>query len=142
MKTIPNFSHKNLTKKRRIVLFVFIVLILVLVIVLLQVFISILLVGTEVVITSSNLQNINKNSTDYKKISVDVYLHNSGGPQRATVWVEITHQTSNVSFSKSKSIQIGYKQPIKLTIEFTLDKLNYSGEFDHHVWLTYPNSQD
>ena len=142
MRTKPKSSHKQIPKKRRIGLFIFAVLILALIIILSHVFISLLILEAEVDITGSTLQSNDEPATDYRQVSVDVYLYNPGGPRRTTVWVEITNQVTNVSFSKTESVQIEYKQPIKLTIEFTLDNLIYSGEFDHKVWLTYPNSQD
>ena len=135
-------SQKQIPKKRRIGLLIFAVLILVLIIILSQVFLSILILETEVEFTSSLFQSNDESLTDYRKVSVDVYLYNPGGPRRTTVWVEITNQATNVSFSKTESVQIDYKQPIKLTIEFILDKLMYPGDFDHRIWLTYPNSKD
>jgi len=133
---------KEIPKKRRVGLFIFVVLILVSIIVISHVFVSLLIFKAEVDITRSTLQGNEDPKTNYRWVSVDVYLYNPGGRRRTTVWVEITNQATNVSFSKTESVQIEYKRPIKLTIEFTLDKITYPGEFDHRVWLTYPNSQD
>ena len=142
MMTKPKSSVKQIPKKRRIGLFILAILIMVIFIMLFHLFMSLLILKAEVDITGSTLQSNDESATNYRRVSVDVYLYNPGGPRRTSVWVEITNQATNVSFSKTESVQIEYKQSIKLTIEFTLDTLIYSGEFDHRVWLTYPNSQD
>ena len=142
MRTKLNISLKQIPKnKRRIGLFIFAILVIVSFIILFHLLMSLLILKSDVDITGSMLQS-NELATNYRCVSVDVFLYNPGGPRITTVWVEITNQTTNVSFSKAELVQIEYKKPIKLTIEFTLDKLIYSGEFDHRVWLTYPNSQD
>ena len=142
MRTKLNISLKQIPKnKRRIGLFIFAILVIVSFIILFHLLMSLLILKSDVDITGSMLQS-NELATNYRCVSVDVFLYNPGGPRITTVWVEITNQATNVSFSKAESVQIEYKKPIKLTIEFTLDKLIYSGEFDHSVWLTYPNSQD
>ena len=141
MRTIPKFSYKQFPKNKRIGLFIFAVLILVLIIILSQVLISLLIIERKDIITSSMLQSIDGPSTNYKRLTVDVYLHNPSGSRRTTVWVEITNQVTNISFSKCESVQIEYKQSKKIDVEFILDKLVYPGEFVHRVWLTYPNSQ-
>ena len=142
MMTKAKSSLKQIPSKRRIGLFIFAVLILALIVFLSHLFISLIIFKAEVDIVGSTLHSNNESATDYRWVSVDVYLYNPGGGRRTTVWVEITNQATNVSFSKTESIQIEYKQAIKLTIEFTLDKITYPGEFDHRVWLTYPNYQD
>ena len=125
MITKAKSSLKEIPKKRRVGLFIFAVLILVSIIVMSHVFISLLIFKVEVDITGSTLQSNDDPKTNYRWVSVDVYLYNPGGRRRTTVWVEITNQATNVSFSKTESVQIEYKQPIKLTIEFTLDKITY-----------------
>jgi len=143
MRTKLKISLKQIPKnKRRIGLFILAILVMVSFIILFHLLMSLLILKSEVDITGSMLQSNDELATNYRCVSVEVYLYNPGGPRRTTVWVEITNQATNVSFSKAESVQIEYKKPIKLTIEFTLDKLIYSGEFDHRVWLTYPNSQD
>lgn len=97
---------------------------------------------TEVEIKASIVHSSNGLQTDFRHVSVDVNLYNPGRRRRTTVWVEITNQPTNMSFSKTQSMQIGYRQTKIITIEFTLDSLVYHGEFTHGVWLTYPNSQD
>ena len=135
-------APREMPKKKRIGLLIFVVLILVLIIFLSHVLISFLILKEEVDIIGSTLK-VNDNSIpNYRIVSVEVYLYNPGGSRRTTVWVEVINQATNVSFSKTKSVQIDYKQSIKLIIEFILDKPIYSGEFDHRVWLTYTNSQD
>lgn len=138
----PESSPKEIPKKRRIILLIFVVLILVLIIFLSHVLISFLILKEEVEIVGSTLKVNDNSMPNYRLVSVEVYLYNPGGSRRTTVWVEVINQATNVSFSKTESVQIDYKQPIKLIIEFILDKPIYSGEFDHRVWLTYPSSQD
>ena len=133
MRTKLNISLKQIPKnKRRIGLFIFAILVIVSFIILFHLLMSLLILKSDVDITGSMLQS-NELATNYRCVSVDVFLYNPGGPRITTVWVEITNQATNVSFSKAESVQIEYKKPIKLTIEFTLDKLIYSGEFDHRV---------
>ena len=133
MRKILEMSQKQIPKKRQIGLLIIAVLLLALIIIISQIFLSILILETEVEFTNSLLQSNNESSTEYRKVSVDVYLYNPGGPRRTTVWVEITNQVTNVSFSKTESVQIDYKQPMQLTIEFILDKFMYPGEFDHRI---------
>lgn len=97
---------------------------------------------TEVEIKASTVHGSNGLQTNYRHVSVDVNLYNPGLRRGTTVWAEITNQPTNVSFSKTQSVQIGYRQSKIITIEFTLDSHIYHGEFTHRVWLTYPNSQD
>ena len=139
---IKTESPKKIPNKKRIGLLLFAVLILVSIIVLSHVFISLLILKEEVDIIGSTLQIDDNSIPDYILVSVDAYLYNPGGSRRTIVWAEITNQATNVSFSKTESVQLDYKQSIKLTFDFTLDTLSYSGEFDHRVWLTYPSSED
>ena len=142
MNTKPKVSLNNNFKKKRIGLLVLAVMILALIVILSQVFISLLIIQMEVQISGSSLQSIDVPETNYKQIIVEGVVYNPGGQRRVTVWVEITNQETNVSFSKSKLLQIDYKQSKKVTIEFTVDKNTYPGQFDHRVWLTYPDFQD
>lgn len=135
-------SPKKNPNKKRIGLLLVAVLILVSIIFLSHVFISLLILKEEVNIIGSRLQIDDNSIPNYILVSVDAYLYNPGGSKRTTVWVEITNKVTNVSFSKTESVQLGYKQSIKLTFDFTLDKLSYFGDFDHRLWLTYPSSKD
>lgn len=96
----------------------------------------------EIDIISSRLQCNNEYSTDYKQVSVNVTLYNPGRPRGTTVWVEITDQPTNVSFSKTRYAQIENREIKTLIFNFTLDRLLYQGEFSHRTWLTYLSSQD
>jgi hypothetical protein len=135
-------SPKRIPKKRRIGLLIFAIVILVSIIFLSHILISLVIINKEVDIIGSTQQIDDNSIPNYILVSVDVYLYNPSGSRKPTVWVEITNQATNVSFSKTESVQIDYKQSIKLTFDFTLDKLTYSGEYDHKVWLTYPSSED
>jgi hypothetical protein len=142
MLTTSKTSSKKIPKKKRIGLFIFSVLILIITIFLSHLFISILILRTQIDITKSTIQSNEELGINFRGVSVDVYLYNPGGTRMITVWVEITHQATNVSFSKTELVQLEYKQQKKVTIDFILDKLAYPGEFIHRVWLTYPNSND
>ncbi len=138
--------HRGATSKqnpRRIWLYVLVVVLIITSIMILS-FVSIGLLApeAEVEITSSTVRSSSGPSTNYIQVFVDVTLYNPGRGRRTTVWVEITNQPSNVSFSKTQSVQIGYRQAKTMTLEFTLDSQIYYGEFTHRVWLTYPNSHD
>ncbi len=130
-------------QKRRVGLYVFVVVLLVIsVMVLSLVSVGLFAPLQEVEITSSAVQSSSGPSTNYTQVTVDVTLYNPGRRRRTTVWAEITDQPTNVSFSKTQSIQIGYRQSKTVTLEFILDSLIYAGGFTHRVWLTYPDSQD
>ncbi len=130
-------------QRRRVGLYVFVVVLLVIsVMVLSLVSVGLFAPLQEVEITSSAVQSSSGPSTNYTQVTVDVTLYNPGRRRRTTVWAEITDQPTNVSFSKTQSIQIGYRQSKTVTLEFILDSLIYAGGFTHRVWLTYPDSQD
>jgi hypothetical protein len=135
-------SLKQASLRKRLVLSIFLVVVIIVILILSQLFISLLIYESEIEIISSELQRNNEYSTDYKKVSVDVTLYNPGRRRGTTVWVEITDQPTNVSFSKTQYFQIEYREIKSLTFDFTLDKLLYQGEFSHRTWLTYPSSQD
>jgi hypothetical protein len=142
MNTKPKLSLSNNLKKRRIGLLILAVLIFAVIFIIAQVLISLFIIQMEIVISDSRLQISDEPDTNYKQLIVDVVLYNPGGRRRVTVWVEIINNDTNVSFSKNKSIQIEYKQSEKVTIEFTVDKNIYPGQFDHRVWLTYSDLED
>jgi hypothetical protein len=139
-KRIPSF--KQLSMRKRLVLSIFLVVIMIVIVILSQLLISLLIYESEVEIISSGLQSNPEYSTDYVQVSVNATLYNSGRPRGTTVWVEITDQPTNVSFSKTQYVQIEYREVKTLIFNFILDGLLYQGEFSHRTWLTYPNSQD
>jgi len=131
------------TPRRPIGLYIFVVVLVITSIMILSlVSISLFAAEAEVEITASTVRSSSGPSANYIQVSVDVTLYNPGRRRRTTVWAEITNQPTNVSFSKTQSVQLGYSQSKTMTIEFTLDSQVYYGEFTHRVWLTYPNSQD
>ena len=107
-----------------------------------QILISFLILESDIQINSSNLRKDQDNSSEYLQVFVDVSLFNPGRSRGTTIWVEIFHEPSNVSFSKTKYIQLDYKELKNLSFDFILDHLIYDGNFTHKVWLTYPSSQD
>ena len=129
--------------RRRVGLYVFVVVLLIAsVMILFFVSVGLFAPEAEVEVTASTVRSSSGPSTNYIRVSVDVTLFNPGRRRRTIVWAEITNQPTNVSFSKTQSVQIDYRQSKTMTLEFTLDSLTYYGEFTHSVWLTYPNSQD
>lgn len=140
------FPKRAVTSKqaprRRFVLYIFVVLIIASIMILSLVSIGLFAPEAEVEITSSSVRSSSGPSANYIRVSVDVTLYNPGRRRRTTVWAEITDQPTNVSFSKTQSVEIGYRESETMTIEFILDSLIYYSEFTHRVWLTYPNSQD
>ncbi len=129
--------------RRRVGLYFFVVVLLIASIMILAlVSIGLFAPETEVEVTASAVRSSSETATNYILVSVDVTLYNPGRGRMATVWAEITNQPTNVSFSKSQYVEIGYRQSKTMMIEFTLDSQLYYGEFTHRVWLTYPNSQD
>lgn len=95
----------------------------------------------EVEITKSSLRS-GERAINHRWVSVDVSLFNPGRSRRVTVWAEITDQPTQVSYSKAQSVSTGFRESQDVTIEFTLDRLIYSGEFTYRVWLTCATSQD
>jgi hypothetical protein len=135
-------SLKQLSMRKRLVLSIFLVVIIIVIVISSQLLISLFIYESEVEIISSGLQSNTEYSTDYTQVSVNVTLYNPGRPRGTIVWVEITDQPTNVSFSKTQYVQIEYREVKTLIFNFILDGLLYQGEFSHRTWLTYPNSQD
>jgi hypothetical protein len=142
----PSLQHEAVPKwgqRRRVGLFVFVVVLLfVSILVLSLVSVGLFAPLKRVEITASAVSISSGPSTNYTRVDVDVTIYNPGRGRRTTVWAEITDQPTNVSFSKTQSVQLGYRQSKTLTFEFILDSQVNNGDFSHHVWLTYPNSQD
>lgn len=135
-------SLKRASLRKRLVLSIFLVVAIVVIVILSQLFISLLICESEVEIISSRLQSNDEYSDDYIQVLVNVTLYNPGRPRGTTIWVEITEQPTNVSFSKTQYVQIEYREIKPLTFDFILDRLLYQGEFSHRIWITYPSSQD
>ena len=138
-----HISTSQPVPRRRIrVYFVAVVILIALTIILALFFTGFFTTETEVEITTSTLRSGDGLLSNYIWIAIDVSLYNPGWSRRITVWAEITDQPTQVSYSKAKSVHIGFKESKDVTIEFTLDSLIYHGEFTYRVWLTYPTSRD
>jgi hypothetical protein len=118
------------------------VFLIVTVVVFFHLLISFLVLDSNIQVSSSSLLKDSDSSGDFLQVFVDVILFNPGRGRGVTVWVEITHEPSSVSFSKTEYVQFDFKELKNLTFNFTLDIHIYEGDFNHKVWLTYPSSQD
>ena len=91
----------------------------------------------NVEITASTLRIGTGFSGNYKWVAVDVKLQNPGWEQKITVWVEITCQLTQTSYSKGQYINLGFKESKEVTVDFTLANTNDYDQLTHRVWITY-----
>jgi hypothetical protein len=91
----------------------------------------------SVEITSSTLRSDSGISGNYKWVAVDVSLQNPSWSRRITVWVEVTCQLTDVSYSKGQYLHMGFKESKEVTVDFTLDNALDHGELTHRAWVTY-----
>jgi hypothetical protein len=123
--------------RRRIRLHLSVVITIASIIVLALFFAVFLISKANVEITTSTLRMESGFSSNYRQVAVDVSLYNPGWSRRLTVWVEITSQLTQVSYSKGQYVNIGFRASKDVTIDFTLDKTIDYAEFTHQAWVTY-----
>jgi hypothetical protein len=130
------------SRRRTRVYFVAVVVLIALAMILALFFAGFFTLEAEVEIITSTLRRGDGLLSNYIWVAIDVSLYNPGWNRRTVVWAEITDQPTQISFSKTQSVHIGFRESKDVTIEFTLDSLMYNGEFTYRVWLTYPTSRD
>lgn len=136
-------TSQQVPRRRRVrPYFVAVVVVLALTIILISLFTCFFIPEAEVEITASTLRSGDELSDNFIWVVVDVGLYNPSWSRRITVWAEITDKPTQVSYSKTQSVYIGFKESKDVTLGFTLDSRISRGEFAHRVWLTYPSSRD
>ena len=104
----PKSPLKQASMRKRPGLLILLVAVLITSLILSHLFISLLISGSEIEITASKLQSDKEYSTDYTQVTVDLILYNPGRQRGTTVWVEITDQPTNVSFSKTQYVFVQF----------------------------------
>jgi hypothetical protein len=102
-------SLKQASIRKKLGFSIFLVVVIIIMIILFHFIISLFIYESKIEILTSEINN-KEFSNIFYQVSVKVVLYNPGRPQGTTVWVEITDQPTDVSFSKTQYVNLGFRE--------------------------------